>query len=159
MQINKITGQVTVTHVDILIEVGRSLNPADDRAEVLARFIQGIDWATSDERPASQAGDPLSTGPEIDPMSRVHAVPRNVQVDFLEGSDRGRNLYTDQSIGGLSFLLGVSVWAAVKQAIASVSRGHVPDLNLPATTEEVLRCLTQLVASESTRQAEGGRSD
>ena len=38
----------------------------------------------------------------------------------------------------------IAVWAAVKNALSYVSPGVPSDLQLPATGEEILRCLTQL---------------
>jgi hypothetical protein len=50
------------------------------------------------------------------------------------------------------------VWAAVKNALSYVAPGTPIDLQLPATGEEILRCLTQVAkqqraASESLASA------
>ena len=54
-----------------------------------------------------------------------------------------------KAVGEPPLLLGVSVWAAVKQALASVAQGRRPTLNLPATNEEILLRLTELKADRS----------
>ena len=41
-------------------------------------------------------------------------------------------------------MLCLSVWAAVKHALSSVQKNACPQLNLPATAEEILRRLTEL---------------
>ena len=41
-------------------------------------------------------------------------------------------------------MLCLSVWSAVKHALSSVQKGACPQLNLPATAEEILRRLTEL---------------
>ena len=41
-------------------------------------------------------------------------------------------------------MLCLSVWAAVKHALSSVQKDACPQLNLPATAEEILRRLTEL---------------
>ena len=41
-------------------------------------------------------------------------------------------------------MLCLSVWMAVKHALSCVKPGTIPKLRLPATGEEILRCLTEL---------------
>ena len=41
-------------------------------------------------------------------------------------------------------MLCLSVWAAVKHALSCVQNDVCPQLNLPATAEEILRRLTEL---------------
>ena len=41
-------------------------------------------------------------------------------------------------------MLCLSVWAAVKHALSTVQKGKCPQLNLPATAEEILSRLTEL---------------
>ena len=41
-------------------------------------------------------------------------------------------------------MLCLSVWAAVKHALSSIHKDACPQLNLPATAEEILRRLTEL---------------
>ena len=43
----------------------------------------------------------------------------------------------------VTLMLGIAAWAAVKNALSYVSAEAATSLNLPATGEEVLRCLTQ----------------
>jgi xanthine dehydrogenase molybdopterin-binding subunit B len=49
-------------------------------------------------------------------------------------------------VGEPPLMLGIAVWAAVKNALAYLAPGMHVDLQLPATGEEILRCLTQLTA-------------
>ena len=45
-------------------------------------------------------------------------------------------------------MLCLSVWIAVKHALSCISNGNIPQLNLPATGEEILRRITELKKSE-----------
>ncbi len=47
--IDTLTGEYRVTRVDILHDVGRSLNPAVDLGQVEGGFIQGMGWLTTEE--------------------------------------------------------------------------------------------------------------
>ena len=44
-----LTGESRVDRVDVLHDVGRSLNPALDLGQVEGAFVQGMGWLTSEE--------------------------------------------------------------------------------------------------------------
>ena len=44
-----LTGEYQVERVDILHDVGKSLNPAIDKGQVEGAFIQGMGWLTTEE--------------------------------------------------------------------------------------------------------------
>ncbi len=54
--IDRFTGDVKVTRVDILMDLGRPINPAIDRGQVIGGFMQGLGWATTEELRYSDAG-------------------------------------------------------------------------------------------------------
>ncbi len=58
--IDRFTGELSVTRVDILLDLGRSLNPAIDRGQVIGGFVQGMGWATTEELLYSEKGELLS---------------------------------------------------------------------------------------------------
>ena len=47
--IDTFTGEMKVTRVDILHDVGRSLNPAIDIGQIEGGFVQGMGWLTTEE--------------------------------------------------------------------------------------------------------------
>ena len=61
--IDRLTGELSVTRVDILMDLGRSINPAIDRGQVIGGFVQGMGWATTEELHYSETGELLSDSP------------------------------------------------------------------------------------------------
>ena len=47
--IDTMTGEMRVDRVDILHDVGRSLNPAIDMGQIEGGFVQGMGWLTTEE--------------------------------------------------------------------------------------------------------------
>lgn len=136
--IDRCTGDVKVERVDILIDLGRSINPAIDRGQVIGGFVQGMGWVTTEALRYSAAGALLSHSPTTYKVPSVTDVPPVFNVDFLDNPDNTVNIYGSKAVGEPPLLLGVSVWTAVKHALSFVSAGNVAKLDLPATGEEVL---------------------
>jgi len=54
-------------------------------------------------------------------------------------------VFHSKAVGEPPFMLGISVWCAIKDAIASVADYRLlPELDAPATPERVLRGVTRL---------------
>ena len=53
-----------------------------------------------------------------------------------------QNVYRSKAVGEPPLMLAIAVWAAVKNALFYVSPEAAAALTLPATGEEILRCLT-----------------
>jgi xanthine dehydrogenase large subunit len=142
VRIDRFTGEVKVVRADLLLDLGRSINPGIDRGEVIGGFVQGMGWVTTEDLRYSDAGELLTHSPTTYKVPNVTDVPPVLNVEFFENGDNHCNLHSSKAVGEPPLLLGVSVWAAVKQALGCISGGRVPELDLPATNEEVLRRLT-----------------
>jgi xanthine dehydrogenase large subunit len=137
--IDRLTGELSVIRVDILLDLGRSINPALDRGQVIGGFVQGMGWATTEELHYSERGELLSDSLNNYKVPSVDCIPADFRVGLLEGADNPINLLGSKAVGEPPFVLGLSVWAAAKQALSSVVPGRRVNLDLPATSEAILR--------------------
>jgi xanthine dehydrogenase large subunit len=140
--IDRLTGSVKVTRVDILLDLGRSINPAIDRGQTVGGFVQGLGWALTEELRYSEAGDLLTCSPSNYKIPGVHDVPRDFRVEFLDAANPV-NVFGSKAVGEPPFVLGISVWAAVKDALRHAAPGRGVGLKLPATGEQVLLHLAE----------------
>ena len=131
VEIDRLTGELTVTRVDILMDIGRSLNPAIDRGQVIGGFVQGMGWVTTEELLYSETGELLSHSPNNYKIPGVECMPRVLRVDFLENPDNPINLLGSKAVGEPPFVLGISVGLAAKSALASLSPGRSPAAFVP----------------------------
>jgi xanthine dehydrogenase large subunit len=141
--IDRYTGELRVERVDLLMDLGRMINPAIDRGQVVGGFVQGMGWVTTEALVYGPAGELWSDSATTYKVPNVSDVPADFRVDFLDNPDNRENVYGSKAAGEPPLLLAVSVWAAVKQALAAAAPGRRPRLDLPATNEEILRRLTE----------------
>lgn len=151
VRVDRFTGEVKVPRVDILMDLGESINPAIDRGQVIGGFMQGLGWATMEDLRYGARGQLLSHSPTTYKVPNVTDLPPIFNVEFLHNPDNRMNLYGSKAVGEPPLLLAVSVWAAVKHALSFASGGHSARLDLPATNEEVLRRLTEYRAKPALR--------
>jgi xanthine dehydrogenase large subunit len=148
--IDRFTGEMSGTRVDLLMDVGKSINPGIDRGQVIGGFIQGIGWVTTEELVYGPKGQLLSHSPTTYKIPNVSDVPPTFNVRFLDNPNNEVSLYRSKAVGEPPLLLGLSVWLAVKDALRSLSGGTTRvSLRLPATGEQIL------LAMESCRAATG----
>jgi xanthine dehydrogenase large subunit len=142
--IDRFTGELRVPRVDLLIDIGKSINPGVDRGQVIGGFIQGLGWVTAEALVYDERGDLLSHSPTTYKIPAITDVPEVFNVDTFDNNDNVRNVYRSKAVGEPPLMLGIAVWAAARNALSYVSPGAASRLRLPATGEEVLGCLTQV---------------
>ncbi|HEX4413139.1 MAG TPA: xanthine dehydrogenase molybdopterin binding subunit [Lacipirellulaceae bacterium] len=140
--VDRFTGELRVPRVDLLIDIGRSINPGIDRGQVIGGFIQGMGWVTTEALVYDAKGDLLSHSPTTYKIPAITDVPAVFNIATFDNNDNVRNVYRSKAVGEPPLMLGIAVWAAAKDAIASQSLAAAAELLLPATGEEMLRCLT-----------------
>ena len=157
VSIDRLTGELSVTRVDILLDLGRSINPAIDRGQVIGGFVQGMGWSTTEELIYSSSGELLSDAANNYKVPSVDCIPADFRVAFLEDSDNPLNLLGSKAVGEPPFVLGLGVWAAAKAAVSSLVAGRAVGLKLPATSEEIMRELCECAGAGSSARAPAGR--
>ena len=157
MVIDRLTGELTVTRVDILMDLGRSLNPDIDRGQVIGGFVQGMGWVTTEELLYSETGELLSHSPNNYKIPGIECMPRVFRVDFLENPDNPINLLGSKAVGEPPFVLGISVGAAAKSALVEPVAGPFAAPVVPGDQRRDLEAsrprLTKMQASVNSANA------
>jgi xanthine dehydrogenase large subunit len=138
--IDRLTGQLAVTRVDLLMDLGRSINPGIDRGQIIGGFVQGMGWVTTEELVYANDGRLLSHSPTTYKIPNVSDVPAQFNVNFLDNPNNHVSLYRSKAVGEPPLLLGISVWLAVKSALLSEALPALPPtaLRIPATGEQIV---------------------
>ena len=138
--IDRFTGELRVPRVDLIMDVGVPLNPGIDRGQVIGGFVQGQGWCTGEELKYSPTGQLLSYSPTTYKIPNVSDIPEVFNVRFLDNPDNAHSVKRSKAVGEPPLMLGLSVWAAIKDAI-NRQAGGVVDLPLPATNEVIALAL------------------
>jgi len=153
--IDTLTGENRMLRVDILHDVGKSLNPAVDMGQIEGGFIQGVGWLTTEELCWNALGRLTTHAPSTYKIPVASDVPPRFNVRMLERSSNVEDtVHRSKAVGEPPLMLGISVFHALKDAIASTVDYVVsPQLDAPATPERVLHSVVQVrqrVAAQST---------
>lgn len=138
--IDTLTGEYRLLRTDILHDVGDSLNPAIDIGQVEGGFVQGMGWLTCEELVWSERGQLLTQGPASYKIPAIGDVPPDLRVKLVENrKNPEETVFHSKAVGEPPFMLGIAVWCALKDAVASLAHyRHHPPLDAPATPERVL---------------------
>jgi xanthine dehydrogenase large subunit len=144
--VDTLTGETQLLRVDILHDVGTSLNPAIDRGQVEGGFLQGVGWLTSEELFWNEAGELRTHAPSTYKIPTVRDWPAAARVDLLEASPNAEDaIYRSKAVGEPPLMLALSVFHAIRDACAACGPiGRLPNLAAPATPESVLRAIDRL---------------
>jgi xanthine dehydrogenase large subunit len=146
--VDTLTGEYRVVRVDILHDVGASLNTAIDIGQIEGGFVQGMGWLTTEELIWDDAGHFLSHAPSTYKIPACGDRPREFNVAILENArNREDTIYGSKAVGEPPLMLAMSVLHALSDAVASVADHKIcPRLDTPATPERVLMAIDKLKA-------------
>lgn len=141
VEIDEYTGALKMRRVDLLMDIGNSINPGIDRGQVVGGFIQGAGWMTTESLWYDKTGRLISHSPTTYKIPNVQDTPREFNVNFLPVKDGG-SIYHSKAVGEPPLLLCTSVFLAAKHALSFRVKG-MPNLRVPATPEEILMELSK----------------
>ncbi len=146
MIVDTLTGETRCLRVDILHDVGRSINPAIDIGQIEGGFIQGLGWLTSEQLVWDDSGRLLSDSAATYKIPAISDTPEIFNVRLLENSPNAETtVFRSKAVGEPPLMLAISAWCAIRDAIASVTDYRIsPQLDAPATPENVLAAIDAL---------------
>jgi xanthine dehydrogenase large subunit len=145
VEIDRFTGMMRVLRSDLLMDIGKPINPGIDRGQITGAFVQGMGWLTTEELRYAPDGELLSHSPTTYKIPNIQDLPETFHVAWIE-SENTINIRGSKAVGEPPLLLAISVWCAAKNALSYESAGAIPQLRAPATGEELLRLMTEYKA-------------
>ena len=144
--VDTLTGETQMLRVDILQDVGNSLNPAIDVGQIEGGFLQGAGWLTSEELVWNAAGELRTHAPSTYKIPTARDWPAIAHVELLQSAPNDEDsIYRSKAVGEPPLMLALSVFHAIRDACAACGgAAALPVLTAPATPEAVLRAIGSL---------------
>ncbi|MFM9975160.1 MAG: xanthine dehydrogenase molybdopterin binding subunit [Beijerinckiaceae bacterium] len=139
--IDGLTGENCVTRVDILHDVGRSLNPAIDIGQIEGGFVQGMGWLTTEELVYDSNGRLRTHAPSTYKIPVASDIPEDFRVALWDGANARETVYASKAVGEPPVMLAISAFCALADACEAAAHGAGARLHAPATPEAVLKAI------------------
>ena len=148
VEVDGFTGMFKLRRVDIVHDVGESLNPNIDKGQIEGGFVQGLGWLTMEDFIWDKNGRVATFAPSTYKIPTIAEIPEHFEIELLKKSPQKGVIYGSKAIGEPPFMIAVSVREAIKEAIASFAGENRPvKLRLPATPEATLDAIEQMKSS------------
>ncbi len=138
VEINSYTGELKVLRADLIMDIGRPINPGIDNGQITGGFIQGVGWMTTENLWYTDKGQMQSKSPTTYKIPNIQDVPRIFNFKIIENNTNEEVVARSKAVGEPPLLLGASVYTAAKNALSYKSRGIAPKLSVPVVPETIL---------------------
>ncbi len=138
--IDTLTGENRILRADILHDAGASLNPSLDIGQVEGGYVQGAGWLTTEELVWDDTGRLRTHAPATYKIPACADRPDIFNVTLWDQPNPAQTIYRSKAVGEPPFMLGISAFLALSDAVAACGPNY-PNLQAPATAEEVLRAV------------------
>ena len=126
---------------------GHIINPAIDIGQIEGGFVQGMGWLTTEQLVWNDKGALSTHAPSTYKIPATGDIPAHFKIDLWPEANREDNVGGSKAVGEPPFMLAISVYEALRNAVAAGRDGAATapvQLTAPATAENVLRALGRL---------------
>ncbi|HEY5552257.1 MAG TPA: xanthine dehydrogenase molybdopterin binding subunit, partial [Opitutaceae bacterium] len=142
VEVDGYTGMHRVLRVDIVHDVGDSLNPGVDRGQIEGGFVQGMGWLTREELLWDNEGRLLTHSASTYQIPAFSDAPVEFNVTLLPKATQPNTIHGSKAVGEPPLMLAFSVREAIRDAVAAFGKpGGQVALASPATGEAILRAI------------------
>jgi xanthine dehydrogenase molybdopterin-binding subunit B len=134
VEVDGFTGMTHIRRVDILHDVGDTINRGVTLGQIEGGFVQGAGWLTNEELLWDSEGRLLTHSPDTYKIPAVGDTPDVFNVAFLSDATQSNVIHGSKAVGEPPLMLAISVREAIRDAVAAFGKpgGEVP-LASPAT--------------------------
>jgi xanthine dehydrogenase molybdopterin-binding subunit B len=142
VEVDGYSGMSRVVRVDIVHDVGDTLNPGVDRGQIEGGFVQGMGWLTSEELKWDAKGRLLTHSASTYQIPAFSDAPMELNVTLLRDATNPQAVHGSKAVGEPPLMLALSVREAIRDAVASFGpAGGEVRLASPATGEAIFAAI------------------
>ncbi len=142
VEVDGFSGMHRVRRVDIVHDVGDSLNPGVDRGQIEGGFVQGMGWLTREELKWDAKGRLLTHSASTYQIPAFSDAPAEFNVTLLPKAAQPNVVHGSKAVGEPPLMLAFSVREAIRDAVAAYGApGGEVRLASPATGEAIFSAI------------------
>jgi xanthine dehydrogenase large subunit len=151
VEIDTRTGEWWLQKVDIVHDVGKSINPAIDLGQIEGAYVQGMGWLTMEECiwdmkaktidgvEGLGRGKLLTHGPSTYKIPVASDIPEHFKVSLFDCENVKPTPFKSKAVGEPPLMLALSAYFAIRDAVSASADHKVPVfMDAPATPERIL---------------------
>ena len=142
--LDTLTGENRILRADILHDTGASLNPALDIGQVEGGYVQGAGWLTMEELVWDSKGRLRTHAPSTYKIPAASDTPDQFNVALWHKPNPEASVRRSKAVGEPPFMLGISAFMALSDALSAAAPGPYPALDAPATPEQLMMTLQKM---------------
>ncbi|KQK12817.1 probable aldehyde oxidase 2 isoform X2 [Brachypodium distachyon] len=143
VEVDVLTGAMTILRSDLVYDCGQSLNPAVDLGQVEGAFVQGVGFFTNEEYATNADGLVINDGTWTYKIPTVDTIPKQLNVELINSAPDHKRVLSSKASGEPPLLLASSVHCAMREAIRAARKEFAVDspltfqMDVPATMATV----------------------
>lgn len=156
VEIDVLSGDSHIVRADILMDVGKSINPSIDIGQIEGAYVQGYGYCSMEEMVWGdrqhkwiRPGQLFTRGPGTYKIPAFNDIPKDMRVHLADTNNRFA-VHSSKAVGEPPYYLGVSSYFAIRQAILAARKEFTTgqseeldvldnylNLHCPATSERI----------------------
>ncbi len=151
VEVDGFTGMNRVLRVDILHDVGDSLNEGCDRGQIEGGFVQGMGWLTREELKWDERGRLLTNSASTYQIPAFSDAPAEWRIALLPDAAQHNTIHGSKAVGEPPLMLAISVREALRDAVSAFGDAPGPvTLACPATNEAIFLAIQERLQRRAT---------
>ncbi len=134
-------GVYEIDSIQIVHDVGKSINPKIDEGQVEGAIIQGIGWMTMEELIYNNEGRLLNGGASGYKVPDIKFTPEIFDTYLYEDKLNSKAVFGSKAVGEPPFIYGIGVYFAIINAMKSYRQDLDFSIDSPLTPEKILCAL------------------
>ena len=141
--IDCLRGIYEVDEVELVHDIGKSMNPSVDLGQIEGGLVQGIGWMTMEEIVYDEKGILKSNALSTYKIPDIYAAPKKVTVHFLETAEEPLAIQGSKAVGEPPLMYGLGSWFALANAVKAFNPNVSLAYDAPFTPEKIMMALHQ----------------
>ncbi|HRH58403.1 MAG TPA: molybdopterin-dependent oxidoreductase, partial [Chitinophagales bacterium] len=134
-------GIYKIDSVQVIHDVGKSMNELVDRGQCEGGIVQGIGWMTMEEVIYDKNGKLRSNALSTYKVPDIYSVPKVLDVQFHESAQKNLAILNSKAVGEPPLMYGIGAYFALRNAIKAFNPNADIPFDAPMTPEKVLMSL------------------